>query len=213
VNLSVIKWPSNTSIASISEFTFYNCSSYLSCQSCGFKKGCHWCSERCSSICTESSSPCLSFNLIDPTNIFIQSGQSIEIPLKFNNIIESPIECRLNDTIVGLIDQNNICHIPKTPEIKSSNDQLINLFVYQNNISIGIPIKLFIYQCNLYDSCDICQSRLKCSWCQGECSSNKCLTNDQCTSLRIQDFSPKILPLGGETLVTIDLNELIGNKI
>ncbi|CAF1509086.1 unnamed protein product, partial [Adineta steineri] len=64
VRVSVIKWPSNTSIATIPEFTFYDCSSYVSCESCRSEKGCQWCSDRCSSVCTEkSSSQCPSFNL------------------------------------------------------------------------------------------------------------------------------------------------------
>ncbi len=217
VRLSVIKWPSNTSIATISEFTFYNCSSYSSCESCRSKKVCQWCSDRCSSICTEKpSTQCSSFDLVDPSNIFIESGQSIGIPLKFSNQIKSSLECRLNETIFGFIDENNICQISKISEITHENDQIIYLSIYENNISIGIPIKLFIYRCDLYESCDKCQSHITCSWCQGKCLSkktNQCLINSPCTSLKIQDFSPKFLPINGETLVKISLNELINAKI
>ncbi len=217
VRLSVIKWPSNTSIATIPEFTFYNCSSYSSCESCRSEKICQWCSDRCSSICIEkSSTQCSTFNLIDPTNIFIESGQSIEIPLKFSNPIKSSLECRLNETIIGFIDENNLCQISKIPQIISENDQLTYLSIYENNISIGIPIKLFLYRCDLYETCNKCQSKIKCSWCQGKCLSkneNQCLTKSPCTSLKIQDFSPKILPINGETIVIISLNELINDKI
>ncbi len=217
VRLSVIKYPSNTSIATIPEFTFYNCSSYSSCESCRSEKVCQWCSDRCSSICTEkSSTQCPSFNLIDPSNLYIESGQSIEIPLKFSNTIKSLLECRLNETIIGFIDENNICQISKVPEIVSENNQIIFFSIYENNISIGIPIKMFIYRCDLYESCDQCQSHLTCSWCQGKCLSKKtkqCLINSRCTSLKIEDFSPKFLPLNGETLVKISLNQLINEKI
>jgi hypothetical protein len=217
VRLSVIKWPSNTSIATIPEFTFYDCSFYSSCESCRYEKGCQWCSDRCSSICTEkTSTQCVTFHLVDSSNIFIESGQSIEIPLKFSNTLKSPLECRLNETIIGLIDENNICYISKLPELIKENDEIIYLSIYENNISIGIPIKLFIYRCDLYDSCDKCQSRLTCSWCQGKCLSkkeNQCSINSLCTSLKIKGFSPKILLLNGETHVTIYLNEILIDAI
>ena len=213
----MIKWPSNTSIATIPEFTFYNCSSYISCESCRSQIGCQWCSDRCSSICTEKSvNECPSFGLIDPSNIYIESGQSIEIPLKLSNTKKSSFECRLNESISGFIDDNNHCHISKIPEIISENDQLIYLSIYENNLPIGIPIKLLIYRCDLYESCDKCRSHSTCSWCQGKCLSkriNQCETSSSCTSLKIKDFSPKILPLNGETIVTIYLNEFISNDI
>lgn len=47
VRLSVIKWPSNTTIATIPEFTFYNCSTSSSCLTCRSQIGCQWCSQRC----------------------------------------------------------------------------------------------------------------------------------------------------------------------
>ncbi|CAF0917087.1 unnamed protein product [Rotaria sordida] len=217
VRLSIVKWPSNTSIATIPEFIFYDCSSYSSCESCRSQIGCQWCSDRCSSICTEKTiQQCPSFDLIDTSNIFIESGKSIDIPLKFYNTIKFSLECRLNETIFGFIDQNYICHISKIPELTNENDQIVYLSIYENNISIGIPIKMFIYRCDLYDTCDKCQSRLTCSWCQGKCLSKQdkqCLINSQCTSLKIKDFSPKKLPLYGETLVIIYLNELINDKI
>ncbi|CAF0881225.1 unnamed protein product [Adineta steineri] len=217
VRLSVIKWPSNISIATIPEFTFYDCSSYLSCESCRSEKGCQWCSDRCSSVCTEKSSiQCPSFKLRNSSNIFIESGQSIDIPLQFSNIIKSTLECRLNETISGFIDENNICHISKIPEINTDNNQMTYLSIYENNLSIGIPIKMFIYRCDLYDSCDKCQLHVTCSWCQGKCLSkkdNQCSINTPCTSLKIKDFYPKILPLNGETFVTIYLNDIIGEKI
>ncbi|CAF4809109.1 unnamed protein product [Rotaria sp. Silwood1] len=217
VRLSIVKWPSNTSIATIPEFIFYDCSSYSSCESCRLQIGCQWCSDRCSSICTEKIiRQCPSFDLIDISNIFIESGKSIDIPLKFYNTFKSLLECRLNETIFGFIDQNNICHISIIPELINENDQIVYLSIYENNISIGIPIKMFIYRCDLYDSCDKCQSRLTCSWCEGKCLSktdNQCSINSPCTSLIIKDFLPKKLPLNGETLVTIYLNELINDKI
>lgn len=217
VRLSVIKSPSNTSIGTIPEFIFYNCSSYSSCESCRSENICQWCSNRCSSICTENfSKECPSFSLLDPSNLFIESSQSIEIPLKFSNLIKSSIECRLNETIIGFISSDNICHIRKIPEIISSNNETIYLSIYENNISIGIPIKMYLYRCDLFDSCNQCQSYKTCSWCQGKCltrTSNQCLNNSPCTSLKIEDFSPKILPLNGETLVKIYLNELINVKI
>ncbi|CAF3772782.1 unnamed protein product [Rotaria magnacalcarata] len=217
VRLSIVKWPSNTSIATIPEFIFYDCSSYSSCESCRSQKGCQWCSDRCLSECTEKTiKQCPSFNLIDNSNIFIESGKSIDIPLKFYNTIKSSLECRLNETMAEFIDENNVCHISKTPELINENDQIIYLSLYENNISIGSSIKMFIYRCDLYDSCDECQSRLTCSWCQGKCitrTDSQCLTNSPCTSLKIKDFSPKKLPLYGETLVTIYLNELITDEV
>jgi hypothetical protein len=103
------------------------------------------------------------------------------------------------------------------PEINNNNEQKVFLTLYQNDISIGIPIEMFIYRCDLYDSCHQCNLRSKCSWCQGRCLSkltNQCLTNDQqCTSLRIKDFSPKFIPLNGQTIITIYLNEDFKEKI
>ncbi|CAF5228335.1 unnamed protein product, partial [Rotaria magnacalcarata] len=67
-----------------------------------------------------------------------------------------------------------------------------------------------------YDTCDKCNLRSKCSWCQGRCltnSINKCLINEQCTSLRIVDFSPKSIPLNGRTIINILLNEHINEEI
>jgi len=215
--LSLIKSPSNISIAIVPEFTFYNCSSYSSCISCRSEIGCQWCSQRCSSMCIEPLSQCPSFNLLNPSDIFLQSGQSVEIPLKFNNlIIDNPIECRLNETIYGLVNSNNICYIPKIPELLNENNQIIYLTIYQNNILIGKPIEMFIYRCNFYDSCDQCNLRQKCSWCQGRCLSkliNNCSISEQCTSLRIKNFLPKIIPLNGKTIITIDLNENFKEKI
>ena len=206
--LSIIKWPSNISIAIVPEFMFYNCSAYSSCVSCRSEIGCQWCSQRCSSMCTDPSTQCPSFNLVNPSEIFLESGRTSEIPLKFESSqSNSPIECRLNETISGIINSNNICLIPKVPEIKNENNQPVALTVYQNDVLIGQPIDMFIYRCDLYDSCDQCNRRKTCSWCQGRCSANKCSTNEQCTSLRIKDFSPKILPLNGKTMVTIYLNE------
>ncbi|CAF2766041.1 unnamed protein product [Rotaria sp. Silwood2] len=217
VRLSIVKWPSNTTIATISEFIFYDCSSYSSCELCRSQIGCQWCSDRCSSVGTEKTiKQCPSFDLIDTSSIFIESGKSIDISLKFYNTIKSSLECRLNETILGFVDKNNICHISNIPELINENDQTVYLSIYENNISIGIPIRMFIYQCDLYDSCDKCQSRLTCSWCQGKCLSkkdNQCLINSPCTSLKIKDFSPKKIPLYGETLVIIYLNELINDKI
>ncbi|CAF3744671.1 unnamed protein product [Rotaria sordida] len=217
VRLSVIKWPSNISIATISEFTFYNCSSYSSCISCRTEIGCQWCSQRCSSICTETLSQCSSFDLLNSSNNFLESNQSIEIPLKFDFIqYDNQIECRLNETIRGLVNSNNICFISKIPQINTENEQISYLTIYQNNILIGNPIKMFIYNCNLYDTCYKCNLRLKCIWCQGQCltkSKNKCLINEQCTSLRINDFSPKLIPLYGKTIINIYLNEYINEEI
>lgn len=168
-------------------------------------------------MCTEPSTQCPSFNLLNPSNIFLESSQSVEIPLKFHNFhIDNPIECRLNETIYGLVNTNNICYIPKLPEIVNENNQKLFLTIYQNDILIGNPIEMFIYRCNLHDSCDQCNLREKCSWCQGQCLSkliNKCLINEQCTSLRIKDFSPKIIPLNGQTIITIYLNEYFKETI
>jgi hypothetical protein len=217
VRLSVIKWPSNTSIATVPEFTFYNCSSYSSCTSCRFQSGCQWCSNKCSSMCTESLSQCPSVNLLNPSDIFLESDQSAEIPLKFDHFqFDNPIECRLNETTYGLMNSNNICQIPRIPKIINDNDQIVSLTIHQNNISIGIPIEMFIYRCDLYDSCIKCTLRSKCLWCQGRCLSkltNKCSTNEQCTSLRIKDFTPKVIPLNGQTMVRIYLNEYVKEKI
>ncbi|UJR10757.1 hypothetical protein I4U23_014945 [Adineta vaga] len=217
VRLSVVKWPSNTSIATVPEFTFYNCSSYFSCATCRAQIGCQWCSQRCSSMCTESITQCPIANLLDPSNIFLESSQSASIPFKFDSIqFDNPIECRLNETIHGLINSDGVCQISKVPEIISQNEEKIILSLYQNDILIGMPMEMFIYRCNLYDSCDQCNSRSKCSWCQGQCSSkliNKCLTNEQCTSVYIKDFSPKIISIYGQTLIRIFLNEDLKESI
>jgi len=168
-------------------------------------------------MCTEPLSQCPSFNLLNPSDIFLESGQSVEIPLKFANFqFDNPIECRLNETIHGFINSNNICSISKIPEIINENNQLISLTIYQNNVLIGNPIDMFIYRCDFYDSCNQCHLRNKCSWCQGRCLSkliNKCLINEPCTSLRIKDFLPKIIPLNGQTILTIYLNENFKEKI
>jgi hypothetical protein len=168
-------------------------------------------------MCSESLSQCSSFSLLNPADIFLESGQSVEIPLKFDHFqFDNSTECRLNETIRGLVSPNNICFIPKVPEIINSNNQKIFLSIYQNNISIGLPIELFIYRCDLYSSCDQCNLRLKCSWCQGRClskSTNPCSRNEQCTSLYIKDFSPKLIPLNGKTIVQIYLNEHFTEKI
>ncbi|CAF2390973.1 unnamed protein product [Rotaria sp. Silwood2] len=217
VRLSIIKWPSNISIATVSEFTFYNCSSYSSCISCRTEIGCQWCSQRCSSMCTETLLQCSSFELLNSSNIFLESNQSVEIPLKFYSIqYDNRIECRLNETIRGLVNSNNICYISKIPQINNENEQINFLNIYQNNILIGNPIKMFIYRCDLYDTCRKCSLRSKCSWCQGRCltkSINKCLINEKCTSLYIKDFSPKLIPLNGKTIINIYLNEYINEKI
>ncbi|UJR35034.1 hypothetical protein I4U23_027810 [Adineta vaga] len=218
VRLSVIKWPSNTSIATITNFTFYDCSSYFSCETCQLKSNCYWCSDRCSSICNENNSKqCSSFNLLNSSNRFIEFNQFIEIPLKFSNVIQSKLICRLNETISGFINENHICQLSNLPkDLVNTIDQLFYLSIYENNISIGNPIKVNLYRCDLYDSCDQCQLRSTCSWCQGKCftkQENQCLQDSLCTSLKIQDFSPKILPLYGETLVIIDLNENLNEKI
>ncbi|CAF3914216.1 unnamed protein product, partial [Rotaria magnacalcarata] len=217
LRLSIIKWPSNVSIATVSDFTFYNCSSYSSCVSCRSEFGCQWCSQRCSSMCTEFSSQCSSVDLLNSSNIFLESKQSIEIPLKFDHIqYDNRIECRLNETIYGLVNSDSICSISKMSHINDENEQIVFLTVHQNNILIGNPIKMFIYRCDLYDTCDKCNLRSKCSWCQGRCltnSINKCLINEQCTSLRIVDFSPKSIPLNGRTIINILLNEHINEEI
>ena len=219
VRLSVIKWPSNTTIATISEFTFYNCSSYPSCQSCRSQLGCHWCSDRCSSLCTESpESQCSSFNLRNGSTIYLESEQSIEIPLEFHHFHQKQsIECRLNETNQGLITSDQICHIARIPAlINKENDQPVSLHIYQNDISLGNPISMFIFRCDLYESCDRCQLKSSCFWCQGRCLSKRmdsCSTDEQCSSMRIDDFSPKSIPLHGETEVKIYLNELINETI
>ncbi|CAF1166098.1 unnamed protein product [Adineta steineri] len=218
VRLSVIKWPSNTSIATVPEFTFYNCSSFSSCVLCQSQVGCQWCSQRCSSMCTtETVSQCSTFNLLDPSSIFLQSSQAVDIPLKFDSIqFDNPIQCRLNETIHGLVNSNNICQITKIPEIANKNDEKMFLTLIQNDIVIGNPIEMFIYRCDLYDSCDKCNLRSKCVWCQGQCLSklsNTCVTSEQCTSLRIIDFSPKFIPLNGQTIITIYINEVFNEKI
>lgn len=98
----------------------------------------------------------------------------------------------------------------------SKTNQIIYLSIYENNLSQIIPIKLFLYRCDLFDSCNQCQSYKTCSWCQGKCLTknlNQCLTNSTCTSLNIEHFSPSILPINGETRVKISFNELINLKI
>ncbi|CAF1643535.1 unnamed protein product, partial [Adineta ricciae] len=218
VRFSVIKWPSNTSIATINNFTFYDCTSHLSCETCRSKSNCQWCSDRCSSFCNEIlSNQCPTFSLMNSSERFIEAGQSIDIFLKFANTIQTRLDCRLNETILGVINERQVCRIAKVPEIiDKKNEQLLSLSIYENNIPIGIPIKMFVYRCDLYESCDQCQSRSTCSWCQGKCFSNKetqCFQDSACTSLKIRDFSPKVLPLNGETIVTIDLNEDLHKKI
>ena len=216
VRLSLIKSPSNQTLASISSFTFYNCSFYHSCPSCHLTKVCQWCSDRCSSICMEkSSSECPSFDLVDSWKILIESDQSIEIPLMFSHPLGSTrLECRLNETIVGLIDQSNHCRFPPMDQL---NNQTINLTVYQNEIPIGLPKTLHFYRCDALDSCEQCQFHSNCSWCDGKCSTNtkysSCLRNVQCTSWRIEDFSPRILPINGGTIVQIFFNQFISEKI
>ena len=143
-------------------------------------------------MCTEPSIQCPTFNLLNPSEIFLESGRAVEIPFKFDSVqLNSRIECRLNGSIVGFIQSNNICLIAKIPEINTENNQLVFLTISQNDILIGHPIEMFIYQCNLYDSCDQCNLHKTCSWCQGRCSTkstNKCSIIEQCTSLRIKDF-------------------------
>ncbi|CAF4869281.1 unnamed protein product, partial [Rotaria sp. Silwood2] len=39
------------------------------------------------------------------------------------------------------------------------------------------------------------------------------LINEKCTSLYIKDFSPKLIPLNGKTIINIYLNEYINEKI
>jgi len=214
VRLSVIKSPSNISIAIVPEFTFYNCSFYSSCVSCREEVGCQWCSQRCSSICTEPAGQCASFSLVNPLDIYLPSGESMDIRLNLNGIeLSDSLECRLNETIRGKMNSNSICSFNQIPLIENENNQRIWFSIYENDVQIGHRIAMVIYRCDLYESCDQCQTRGKCSWCQGRCSTTKCPVSEQCTSLRIRDFSPKILPLNGKTIVTIDLNENFNEKI
>ena len=154
---------------------------------------------------------------MNSSNIFLHANHSAHIPLKFHSFPNNNhIECRLNETIRGLIDSNNICHISKIPQINNQNEQNVFLTIYKNNILIGLPLKMFIYRCDFYDTCDKCNLRLKCSWCQARCSLksiNQCLVDEQCTSLRIKDFTPKLIPLNGKTIVKIYLNEHFNENI
>ena len=214
VRLSLIKSPSNRTVATLSQFTFYNCSLYPSCSLCHSIAVCQWCSNRCSSICTEKSPrECPSFDLVNSSNIFIESDQSIDIPLKFSHLIGSGLECRLNETIVGQIDPFNHCRFPLMDQL---NNQSMNLTVYQNEILIGTSKVLHFYRCDLFDSCETCQLHSICSWCDGKCLSNRknsCPRNPRCSSWKIEDFFPKILPINGGTIVKIFFNEFISEKI
>ena len=168
-------------------------------------------------MCVEPSSHCPSFHLRNATDLYLESGQLVEIPLKFDSFQWThPLECRLNETIQGSIRADGFCQISKIPELSNENDQMVSLTVHDDGLSMGVPIDMVLYRCDLYDSCDQCRARSKCSWCQGVCSSarmKKCATDDQCTSLRIEDFTPKFIPLQGTTVITIYLNELINEKI
>lgn len=170
-------------------------------------------------MCPESISPCSSFELRNQSNVYLESEELMTIPLQFTavDLTSQAIECRLNETNVVLLDSEQICRFARPASLeREENNQAVALNVYQNHISLGRPLTLFIYRCDLYQSCDQCQSRSNCHWCQGRCSSTRqrsCSINEQCTSLRLEDFSPKILPLRGETLVTIRLNEHLQEKI
>ena len=217
VRLSVIKWPSNVTIGSVAQFTFFNCSSQTSCSTCRAQPGCQWCSPRCSSLCTESVlSPCSSFALRSPSNVYLESEGAANIPLQFTAVDLSvqPVECRLNETLGVLLAGEATCRFARLPSLTTKeNDQPVSFNVYQNHISLGRALTLFIYRCDLYPSCERCQSRPNCHWCQGRCSSSPCPSNEQCTSLRLKDFFPKILPLHGESLLTIELNEVLTETI
>lgn len=214
VRLSVIKFPSNTTIGTIPEFTFFNCSTYSSCLTCRSQIGCQWCSQRCSSMCLIDSNfdRCSSFSLLNNSSIYIEAEQSAEIPLKIEHFrLNQPIECRLNETSQGLIQSDEICRIAKIPSINSNqNEQNVVLNVYQNDIALGRPISLLIYRCDFYDRCDQCSQRSTCQWCEGRCQNKRrkiCSNNEKCSSFHIVDFSPKILSFRGETIVTIYFNE------
>ena len=211
VRLSIIKWPSNISIAIVPEFTLYNCSAYSSCLTCRAEIGCQWCSQRCSAMCNEPVSQCPSVSLINSSDIFFQADQSAQIPLKFESLsMDYPMDCRLNETIVGSIDSKAICSFSKVPQIDEENNQPISLTIHQNDVLIGQSLDLFIFRCDFYESCDQCNAREQCFWCRGRCSmktNEKCSINEQCTSLRMTDFYPKIIPCNGKTIITIDFNE------
>lgn len=212
VRLSLMKFPSNRTVATVSRFMFYNCSVYTSCTSCHSMGICQWCSNRCLSICTDKSSrECPGFDLLNSSTIFIESDQSIDIPLKFSSSIGSVLECRLNETIIGVINSLNHCRFPPMEQL---HNQSMNLTVYENEIRIGIPKILHFYRCDRFDSCEICQWHSACSWCEGQCSANhSCPRNTQCISWKIEDFFPKILPMNGGTIVKIFFNELISENI
>lgn len=148
--------------------------------------------------------------------MFVEAGQSAQIALQIFNSSKSSLDCRFNGSLIGSIDENSLCRFTKLPEITAANEQPAFLSIYENNVPIGIPLRLSIYRCDLYESCDACRSRSTCTWCQGRCLAKRerqCSSHAPCTSLRINDFSPRILPVNGETLVTIYLNDLMKGRI
>ena len=212
----MIKWPSNVRIATVAEFIFYSCSSHSSCLSCQRQRGCQWCSERCSSICLEPLTTCQSFDLLHPFNRLIESDCSAEIPLQLDQAMKSSLDCRLNETLIGSIDEHNRCHITRTPSLSLESNQSIYLSVYSNDRPLGRSIRMFLSRCDLLSTCEQCQKQMQCSWCQDQCfsrSEKRCSNNELCSSLRIKNVFPKRLPLGGETIVTIEFNELISHEV
>ena len=168
-------------------------------------------------MCNEPSNQCPSVSLGNSSENFIPAGQAFQIPLRFEALTgNSPMECRLNGTILGSIDSKNLCSFSRIPELNDENHRAVFLTIHQNEILIGQPLELFIFRCDFYQSCDQCHARQQCSWCQGRCSTksmDKCSINEQCTSLIIKNFSPKIIPLNGKTIISFDLNEDLKEKI
>ena len=212
----MIKWPSNIRIATVAEFIFYSCASHSSCLSCQRQQGCQWCSERCSSVCLEPVTTCQSFDLLHPSNRLIESDRSAEIPLQLDRAMKSSLDCRLNETLIGSIDEQNRCHITRTPSLALESNQSIYLSVYNNNRPLGRSIRMFLSRCDLFSTCEQCRKQMQCSWCQEQCfsrSEKPCSNEELCSSLRIKNFFPKRIPLGGETMVTIEFNELISHEV
>ena len=218
VILSIIKWPSNKHLATLKDFVLYNCSIHVSCQTCTNEYGCQWCSNRCSSFCIDPFTSCPSFELTNSfSDIFIQSDYSIRIPVSLKGIHRnSSLQCRLNDSIIGQVDQNSICNFHASFNFTIDKNVSIPLKIYENDVLIGLPKTISIYRCEAIESCDSCYKSLICSWCQGKCipkQFNSCSIVDQCISVKIQDFFPKRIPIGGGTELSIFISEPIREDI
>ncbi|CAF0887075.1 unnamed protein product, partial [Didymodactylos carnosus] len=234
IRLSVIKSPSNQTIATVSNFQLYNCSQYDSCLKCRQISSCQWCfsTERCSSICPSDdtkSSPqqqqqhqqCSFASSLLQSPIFIESNKIYDLQLKVYSLPTGLPLCHLNNITTTLSRRVNetsiICPFVTLPEL-TSNEQIFELSLSLNvsdvnhdqrtiGIAVQPPVQLMLYRCDLYDTCQQCHQQPSCSWCQGHCAKSIMCNNRReiCTSLFIDDIQPLQIPVGGGSLITITL--------